>query len=164
MPVLDIDAEMVAKAFVSTWVSRFVCPSIVTTDRGQQFDCTLFTFLNRLLGAKHCCTTAYDPCASGIVEWLHRQLKAVLTGRLHWKHWVDHLFMVLLCLRTVLRCHFILRPNSSVVLPLRFPGDLGVTSDPSPKPLQYLQWLQDCIKKLRSVSPQSSGSQHLCAP
>ena len=82
-PIPDITEETVPKAFVSAWVCRFGCPGIVTTDQGRQLECTLFTSLSRLLGTKHGRTTAYHPCANGMVERLHRQHKAALTARLH---------------------------------------------------------------------------------
>lgn len=157
VPIPDITAETVAKAFVSTWVCRFGCPGIVTTDRGRQFECTLFTSLSRLLGTKHCRTTAYHPCANGIVERLHRQLKSALTARLDREHWVDHLPVVLLGLRAVLRRDLGCSTAELVYgAPLRLPGDLFVPTASSPQPLEYLQCLQDCMQHLRPVPPRSS--------
>lgn len=49
-PIPDITASTIASAFVSTWVSRYGCPSTVVTDRGRQFDSSLFTELLHLLG------------------------------------------------------------------------------------------------------------------
>ena len=38
VPIADITAETVARAFITTWVARFVTLSTVTTDRGRQFE------------------------------------------------------------------------------------------------------------------------------
>ena len=48
--IKDISAETVAQAFVSSWVARFGVPSTITTDRGSQFESSLWTQLMRLLG------------------------------------------------------------------------------------------------------------------
>ena len=75
IPISDITAETVAKAFVNCWVSMFGVPDYITTDRGTQFESALFRNLNNLLGCKKFRTTAYHPIANGLVERFHRQLK-----------------------------------------------------------------------------------------
>ena len=35
LPLSDITAKAVAKAFVSNWVARFGCPQQITTDQGR---------------------------------------------------------------------------------------------------------------------------------
>ena len=56
----------------------------------------------RLLGVKHLRTTAYHPASDGMVERLHRQLKAAIkcydTG-----NWVEILPIVLLGIRTAIK-------------------------------------------------------------
>jgi hypothetical protein len=85
--IADITAETVAQAFVSTWVAQFGTPVTVTTDQGRQFESNLWKSLTQLLGTKHLRTTAYHPCAYGLVECLHKQLKAPLKGHPQQLNW-----------------------------------------------------------------------------
>ena len=75
IPIVDITAGTVARAFIGSWIARFGVPSTVSTDRGRQFDSTLWTELIRLLGSKRIRTIAYNPSSNGLVEQFHRQLK-----------------------------------------------------------------------------------------
>ncbi|GFU25265.1 retrovirus-related Pol polyprotein from transposon 297 [Trichonephila clavipes] len=77
-PLKDITAETVAEAFFSSWVSRFGTPAILTTDRGRQFESSLFKALSKLLGVQKCRTTGYHPQANAMIEELHRPLKSVI--------------------------------------------------------------------------------------
>lgn len=107
LPIRDITAETVAKAFCESWITRFGCPQIVTTDQGRQFTSQLFQELSRLCGAQLRHTSAYHPAANGLVERLHRSLKASIMAHDE-KSWTDVLPVVLLGLRTAwkadLRC------------------------------------------------------------
>ena len=79
VPLRDISAETISKTILREWISVFGCPSVITTDRGSQFQSTLFDEFPKLLGVKHIKTTAYPPCANGLIERFHRQLKTALT-------------------------------------------------------------------------------------
>ena len=103
VPLMDITATTVAKAFVSTWVCRFGIPRRITTDQGWQFEYRLFTQLTTLLGINRCRTTAYHPQASCLVERWHRTLKAALMARAANHEWAAHLSYVFLGLRTAKR-------------------------------------------------------------
>ena len=88
---------------MNTWVSRFGVPSIITTDRGHQFESLLWQQLMQLLGSKQIRITAYHPIANSLVERFHHQLKGVLKASPDPTNWVDMLPMVLLGIPTSLK-------------------------------------------------------------
>jgi transposase InsO family protein len=87
---------------MNTWISRHGCPLRETTDQGRQFEAQLFRALLQLCGAKLHHTTAYHPIANGLVERLHRTLKAALMCYQS-EAWTDALPLVLLGLRTAVK-------------------------------------------------------------
>jgi len=82
LPLREITADTVAKAFLSGWITHFGVPSTIVADHGCQFESTLWSQLMSLLGMKWSRTTAYHPQSNGMVERFHRQLKASLNYRL----------------------------------------------------------------------------------
>ena len=124
VPVSDATVETVARAFVSTWISRFGVPSTITMDRGRQFESSLWQRLMQILGSKKIRTIAYHPIANGLVERFHRQLKAALKASVDPTNWVDMLPMVLLGIRTCLKQD--LKSSTAEIVygtTLRLPGD-----------------------------------------
>ncbi|GBP57241.1 hypothetical protein EVAR_82953_1 [Eumeta japonica] len=99
IPITDINAETVATALLTCWISRFGCPTDIVTDRGKQFESTLFQHLARVAGFHHRRTTAYHPACNGLVERFHRQMKTAITCHAN-EHWTECLPLVLLGVRS----------------------------------------------------------------
>ncbi|CAB0043071.1 unnamed protein product, partial [Trichogramma brassicae] len=78
IPIGDMSAQTVAKAFFHGWISFFGTPLTITTDQGAQFEGKLLAQLCKLVGAKHVHTSPYHPQANSMVERMHRTLKAAL--------------------------------------------------------------------------------------
>ena len=51
IPIPDSTAPTVAQAFIDGWISRFGTPSVITTDRGAQFESALWQQLTQTLGS-----------------------------------------------------------------------------------------------------------------
>ncbi|CAH2109205.1 unnamed protein product [Euphydryas editha] len=130
-PLPDMTADTCAAAFISGWVARFGCPEHITTDRGRQFESQLFKSMAAVLGASHHTTTAYHPAANGLVERLHRQLKAAITCHDTTK-WTEVLPLVLLGIRSAWKED--LKSSTAELVfgePLRLPGQFFSPSSPS---------------------------------
>ncbi|BHF82909.1 hypothetical protein SprV_0802604800 [Sparganum proliferum] len=87
IPLPDVKAETIVKAFVSRWVAIFGSPSMITIDRCAQFESTLFQTILNVLGCTRIRTTAYHPAANGMVERFHRQLKTALRAAEDPENW-----------------------------------------------------------------------------
>ncbi|VDM02766.1 unnamed protein product [Schistocephalus solidus] len=57
IPLPDVTASMVVKAFLSFWVATFCAPSTIPTDRGAQFESNLFQSLLSFLDSTRIHTT-----------------------------------------------------------------------------------------------------------
>ena len=76
VPLSSITAVVCAQALLSSWISRFGVPSVITTDRGAQF--TSLLEVCSLLGIRRSQTTSYHPQSNGLIERFHRSLKTSL--------------------------------------------------------------------------------------
>ena len=152
-PITDITAVSVAQAFTHTWISRFGVPSTVTTDRGRQFESTLWTAFTQLLGTKHLRTTAYHPTSNGLIERFHRQLKASLKAQPHPEHWTDALPLVLLGIRSALKEDIGCTAAELVYgTTLRLPSEFFTTSkDDGPDPATYVTCLKSTMRTLKAA-------------
>ena len=157
VPIKDIDAYAIARAYIQNWVARFGVPLHMTSDRGPQFVSELWSCMSNLLGTDLHPTTAYHPQANGLIERNHRDLKASLKCRLNGPNWVDELPWVLLGLRTAPKED--LRASSAELVygsPLTVPGDFFPDSTPRTAP-QELRQQRERVGNLRPVPTTNHG-------
>ncbi|KAF8776904.1 Gag-Pol polyprotein like [Argiope bruennichi] len=157
----DMEAETVARAFVTTWVSPFGTPQRLTCDRGVQYESGLFETLSKLIGVHLTRTSSYAPQCNGMVERLHRPLKQALTC--HQADWLDALPLVLLGIRTVLRedvntSAAELVYGSSLRLPEQWYEEKSIDRCPD-----YVARLQRLLRTINPTFPLRYGSQRIYA-
>jgi cleavage and polyadenylation specificity factor subunit 1 len=102
IPIRDQTAQTIVSNLFTHWISRFGCPSEITTDQGRQFESNLFHELCRFTGSHRIRTTPYHPKANGMVERFHRQLKSSIKALNNHK-WTEVLPAVLLGIRTAVK-------------------------------------------------------------
>lgn len=156
----DMSAETVAKAFVDSWVQRYGCPSTLISDRGRQFESCLMRSITRILGITHLRTTSYHPQCNGMVERLHRQLKAAIMAHKDTAHWSETLPIILLGFRNGWKED--LKATSAELVygtQLRLPGQFfTATSAEYVDPASYAARLRDKLQHLRPTSPRTQGT------
>ena len=77
-PLSSITAVVCAQALLSSWISRFGVPSVISTDRGAQFPSLVWSKVCSILGIRRSQTTSYHPQSNGLIERFHRSLKTSL--------------------------------------------------------------------------------------
>ncbi|GFX98955.1 transposon Tf2-6 polyprotein [Trichonephila clavipes] len=155
IPTPDMTAETTARALMHGWISRFGCPTTITTDCGTNFESNLFRELTRMLGCNRIHSTSYHPQANGIIERLHRHLKGALKARNHIQ-WTELLPIVLLGMRSALKDDINATCAQLVYgTTLRLPSDL-VTSD-SINQTANSTYVTSLIQTMRSLNPVSTA-------
>ena len=165
VPINDIETITVAKAFNQNWVARFGVPGKMTSDRGSQFTSELWRAMTNLLGIELHPTTAYHPQANGLIERLHRTLKASLKARLTSPHWINELPWVLLGLRTAPKEDLDASPAELVYgSTLTVPGDFVPDSAPQAPVQEHLRQLREKVGNLKPVSTSAHGAIKINVP
>ena len=161
IPIKDIEARTIARAYVHNWVARFGVPSQMTSDRGTQFVSELWSAMSDLLGTTLNPTTAYHPQANGLVERFHRTLKAALKARLTGPNWMDELPWVLLGLRTTPKEDLNASPADLVYgTPLTVPGDFIPEAAHTPVH-DHLRQLRQKVENLRPTPTSAHGAENV---
>ena len=150
-PLENIEAKTVARHFISTWISRFGVPSIVTTDRGLQFQAQLFHEFVSTFQIHHIKTTAYNPRANGIIERFHRQLKDALRAKSEDQQWCDNLPLILLMFRSTIKEGHIHSPAEMTYgQQLRLPPDPIQLNTNESSPSEFVKNLCTRMKQLQT--------------
>uniref|UniRef100_A0A5S6QAE0 Integrase catalytic domain-containing protein n=1 Tax=Trichuris muris TaxID=70415 RepID=A0A5S6QAE0_TRIMR len=151
IPIRDATESECARALLS-WISQFGVCLKVTSDQGRQFVSGIWRDICQLLGLQSVTTLAYEPQQNGLVERMHRDLKAspmaVLQGD---PHWVDALPLVLMEMRASIKPD-IGRSSAELVFgeTIRLPGQYfdrrtGIPHTP------FARGLQSVFSRLRPV-------------
>ena len=106
-----------------------------------------------LLGVKRARTTAYHPQSNGMVERLHRQLKAALKAQPNPSSWMDALPLVLLGIRTAIKEDMSTTTAEMVYgTTLRLPGEF-VTPTPTSSLADSSDFVQQLKTRMQTIRP-----------
>ncbi|GFX08003.1 retrovirus-related Pol polyprotein from transposon 412 [Trichonephila clavipes] len=97
-----MQAKTICRAIFDTWISRFGCPSVITSDQGTQMRSSMYAEFIRMLGTKKIRTTTYHSISNGIVEHFHRHLKSAIKAHKN-DTWSEIVPIILLGIRTAVK-------------------------------------------------------------
>nr|VZI38648.1 unnamed protein product [Spirometra erinaceieuropaei] len=158
IPLPNVQAETIVKVFVSRWIAMFGAPSTVTTDRGAQFESSVFQTLPNFFGFTRIRTTAYHPAANAMVERFHRQLKTALRAVEDPGNWSDNLPLALLGIRAALKSDLGCSAAELVFgTILRLPGEMitPTSRGADETPGNLVQRLRQFMRSLSPVPPRT---------
>ncbi|GFV99145.1 hypothetical protein TNCV_1511181 [Trichonephila clavipes] len=161
IPIPEITAEIVGRAFYEKWICRFGVPAKLVTDQGRQFEAELFRSIAAICGAKVAHTTSYHPQCNGKVERLHRTLKGAIKAHNNIR-WTESLPTVLLGLRAAIR------PDISYTIAqmvygtfIKLPGEFFDPPTINMDPQNVVAKLQQHMAELKPLKSPSNRKQNI---
>ncbi|GBL76526.1 Transposon Ty3-G Gag-Pol polyprotein [Araneus ventricosus] len=152
IPIPDMRASTICRAIFDTWISRFGCPSVVTSDQGSQLSSSMFVEFTRMLGTQKIKTTPYHPISNGIVERFDQHLKSAIKAHENEK-WSELIPIILLGIRTAVKED--LQSSCSELVygtTLRLPCDMIDVSDIPPCEIEFITDLRHRMQQLNPVA------------
>ncbi|GBO08309.1 Transposon Tf2-11 polyprotein [Araneus ventricosus] len=152
IPIPDMRAKTICRAIFHTWISRFGCPSVVTSDQGYQLRSSMFVEFIRMLGTQKIKTTPYHPISNGIVERFHRHLKSAIKAHENEK-WPELIPIILLGIRTAVKED--LQSSCSELVygtTLRLPCDMIDVSVIPPCDIEFITDLRHRMQQLNPLA------------
>nr|VZI32723.1 unnamed protein product [Spirometra erinaceieuropaei] len=137
--------------FLTHWISTFGVPATLTTDRGSQFQSSLFREFTKLFECAQITTTAYPPASNGLVERLHSQLKSALMSQTESASWSDNFHLAFLGIRSSVKEDIQCTAAENVYgTPLRLPDEFVQSSTTNTNiPSNFVQQLKQRMAQMR---------------
>ena len=142
IPLANIEALTIRRAFVDHWISHLGAPETLTTDQCSQFESQLFKALLQLTGCDRIRTTAYHPQCNGMIAAImcHSDIE-----------WSRSLSTVLLGLRLNVMDSGSSPAEFLYGTSLRIPGEFVLPDDFKPNPHFFLDEFREHMRKVKPV-------------
>ena len=153
----DQTAEVVCRALVDNFISRFGIPQIIHTDQGRNFESSLFREMCKLLEIAKTRTTPYRPSSNGQIERYNRILLAVIRCFIEdQQEWDEHLPLLSMAIRSTVNRSTGCTPNQlmlgrEVSVPDEIFGMSSLNSPKQPVP-DYLRRLLEHMKAAHAAA------------
>ena len=89
VPLPNMEADMIVKAFLNSWIYIYGPPAVIHSDQGSQFVSDVFKSMMERFSISSSNSSVYHPNGNSIIERAHRTLKDRL--RVCDGHWSDNL-------------------------------------------------------------------------
>ena len=142
--LVSISAESCVHAVLSTCVSRFGVPAVLTSDRGAQFTSSFRIGVCSFLGISASTTASFHLQRNRIIKPFYCFLKTALHSQLAGSDWILHRFLVLFDLRSVPEDDTGLSISEAVYgAPFAIPGEF--LGSPELPPSSYLHKIECAV-------------------
>ena len=159
IPLPNQSTEVVAKAVIDEFFSRFGCPLEIHTDQGRNFTGNLFVSLAELLQITKTRTTAYRPRSNGQIERINRTLLQMIrcVSDKNLRNWDLHIPQLCGAMRSTVNRSTGFTPNKlmlgrEVLKPVDLVFGIGESNFEASSPEDYLSNLSQIMRTCHDVA------------